>query len=63
MTRHLKMHGGSTEKSLAAIPAGPSARRSLQRIADPEIQASLAVLRPEADGEGVLARIAEQTVL
>ena len=61
VTRHLKKHGGSTEKSLAAIPAGPSTRRSLQRIADPEIHASLAVLGPETDGDGVLARIAERT--
>ena len=50
-----------TEKSLAAIPAGPSTRRSLRRIADPEVHASLAVLGPETDREGVLARIAEQT--
>ncbi len=61
VTRHIKKHGGSTEKSLAAIPAGPSTRRSLKRIADPEIHASLAVLDPEIDGEGVLARIAERT--
>ncbi len=27
VTRHLKKHDGSTEKSLAAIPAGPSTRR------------------------------------
>ncbi len=61
VTRHLKKHGGSTEKSLAAIPAGPSTRRSLQQVADPEINASLAVLGPETDGEGVLARIAGRT--
>ena len=54
VTRHIKKHGGSTEKSMAAIPAGPSTRRSLQRIADPEIHASLAVLGPETDGEGCL---------
>ena len=62
VTRHLKKHGGSTEMSLAAIPAGPSTRRSLQRIADPEIDASLAVLGPETDAEGAPARIAERTV-
>ncbi len=62
VTRHLKKHGDSTEKSLAAIPAGASTRRSLQRIADPEIDASLAVMGPETDGEGVLTRIPERTV-
>jgi len=43
---HVKKHGGSTEKSLAAIPAGRSSRESLARIADPEIEASLACLGP-----------------
>jgi eukaryotic-like serine/threonine-protein kinase len=61
VTRHLKKHGGSTERSLAAIQAGPSTRRSLQQVADPEIHASLAVLGPETDREGVLGRIAERT--
>ena len=61
VARHLKKHGDSTEKSLAAIPAVPSLQRSLLRIGDPEIGASLAVLRPETDGVGALARIAEQT--
>ncbi len=42
--RHLKKHGGSAEKSLAAIPAGPSTRESLARIGDPEFDGSLARL-------------------
>ena len=41
VVRHLKKHGGSTAKSLAAIPAGESTRRSLGRIADPDLAASL----------------------
>ena len=41
---HLKKHGGSTEKSLAAIPAGGSTRQTLERIADTELAASLALL-------------------
>jgi len=42
--RHLKKHGGSTEKSLAAIPAGRSTRDSLARIGDPDIGGTLARL-------------------
>ena len=39
---HLKKHGGSTEKSLAAIPAGRSTRESLAALGDPDIEATLA---------------------
>ncbi len=39
---HEKKHGGSTEKSLAAIPAGPSTRESLAALGDPEIDQTLA---------------------
>ena len=38
---HLKKHGGSTEKSLAAIGAGRSTRESLARIRDPDIEQTL----------------------
>jgi eukaryotic-like serine/threonine-protein kinase len=38
---HVKRHGGTTEKSLAAIPAGRSTRESLARLGDPEIGATL----------------------
>jgi eukaryotic-like serine/threonine-protein kinase len=38
---HAKKHGGSTEKSLASIPAGRSTRESLARLGDPEIEATL----------------------
>src|ERR1035438_2260051 len=61
VARHQKKHGDSTEKSLAAIPAVPSLQRSLLRIADADIGASLAVLAPETDGDGTPARIFERT--
>ena len=38
---HIKKHG-STQESLAAIPAGPSTRASLAQLGDPQIDASLA---------------------
>ncbi len=39
---HEKKHGGSAEKSLAAIPAGRSTRESLAALGDNEIDATLA---------------------
>ena len=41
---HLKKHAGSTEKSLAAIPSAASTRQTLERIADRDLGASLALL-------------------
>jgi eukaryotic-like serine/threonine-protein kinase len=41
VTAHLDRHGGDTEKSLAAVPAGRSTRESLARLADAEIAASI----------------------
>src|SRR5262245_57094608 len=38
---HVKKHGGSTEKSLASIPAGRSTRESRAKLGDPEIDATL----------------------
>jgi serine/threonine protein kinase/tetratricopeptide (TPR) repeat protein len=38
---HLEAHGGDVEKSLAAVPAGKSARESLARLGDPEIDETL----------------------
>ncbi len=58
---HNKKHGDSTENSLAALPAVPSLRRSLLRIADADIGASLAVLGPETDGDGTPAGMIERT--
>jgi serine/threonine-protein kinase len=41
VARHLKKHGGSAERSLAAIPLGPSTCESLARVGDPEVEATL----------------------
>jgi serine/threonine-protein kinase len=41
---HLKKHSGEVERSLAAIPAGPSTRESLARIDDADVGGSLAHL-------------------
>ena len=47
--RHLKKHGDDAEKSLAAINADRSTRKSLARIGDPQIEASIAAFRLEFD--------------
>src|ERR1700761_7087891 len=41
---HLKKHGGDVERSLGAIPAGPSTRDSLAAIGDRAIEQSLTQL-------------------
>src|SRR5262249_15048397 len=38
---HLSQHGGDPGKSLAAVDAAGSTRRTLARIADPEVRATL----------------------
>jgi hypothetical protein len=43
VARHLKKHGNAG-RSLAAIPAGRSTRESLARIADPDVEGTLAHL-------------------
>jgi serine/threonine protein kinase len=48
---HLKKHGDSAEKSLAAIPAGRSTRESLAALGDPDIEHTLTQLAPGADGD------------
>jgi hypothetical protein len=54
--RHVSRHGGNLEQSLAALNAGRSTRESLGRIADVDIEASLAHLgrlstQPDDDGD------------
>jgi hypothetical protein len=44
VAKHLRKHGGSPEKSLAAISVGRSTRESLARVVDPDVEASLARL-------------------
>ena len=46
---HVKKHGGDTEKSLAADPAGRSTRESLARIGDAEIEGTLGPCRLRLD--------------
>ncbi len=41
---HIKKHGGSTEKSLAALPSDRTARKGLTLLADPDVEATLAHL-------------------
>jgi serine/threonine-protein kinase len=68
VARHLKKHGGSTERSLAAIPAGPSTRESLARLGDRDVEATLGRLRasgpamPDGDGEVDADRTASYAV-
>jgi len=45
----LKKHGGSTERSLAALAVGQSTRESLARVADPDVEGTLAQLAPARD--------------
>ena len=54
VARHLKKHGGSTEKSLAAIPAGRSTRESLAGVGDADIAGTLARV-----GSGSAASLAD----
>ncbi len=42
VARHVNKHGGSAQRSLAAIPAGRSIQTSLARVCDANIEASLA---------------------
>src|SRR6516162_9685798 len=39
---HVGAHGGDPEKSLAALSPPPTVRRELERLADPDLHASLA---------------------
>jgi serine/threonine-protein kinase len=40
--KHLQLHGGDAEKSLAALSSATPARQALEQVADPDVQASLA---------------------
>jgi serine/threonine-protein kinase len=50
--RHIKKHGGDLEQSLAAINAGRSTRESLARLADADLEASLAHLGSQSTHTG-----------
>ena len=47
VTLHLKKHGGDAGRSLAAIPAGRSTREALGSLADPDLDASIALAGPD----------------
>jgi eukaryotic-like serine/threonine-protein kinase len=42
--KQLKLHGGDTEKSLAAVGVGPSTRQKLTALADTDLTASVALV-------------------
>ena len=52
VARHLKKHGGDTEKSLAALSAAKSTRESLGRIGDADIDATLEGIGAIATDDG-----------
>ncbi len=54
VVRHLNKHGGSSERSLAAIGAGRSTRESVARVGGPEIEQTLGHL-----GSGSAASLAD----
>jgi serine/threonine-protein kinase len=47
--KHLRMHGGDAQKSLAAVSSLGSARQQLQQIADPDLHVSLAHVAVDPD--------------
>ena len=46
VAEHLKQHNGDPQQSLAALSSVGSARQALEKIADPDLQASLATVPP-----------------
>src|SRR3954471_23993787 len=48
---HLEAHGGDVEKSLAAVPANHSTRASLAALGEPEIEATLARVARNPNGQ------------
>ena len=53
--KHLELHGGDAEKSLAALSSTTPARRALEQVADPDVQASLAGVGGAAAGDDLYA--------
>src|SRR5439155_24661562 len=49
--KHLELHGDDAEKSLAAISSIASMRQELNQLADPDVQASLAVVSRDRAAE------------
>jgi serine/threonine-protein kinase len=55
--RHARRHGGVSELSLWKIAVGPSTRKSLAALGDPEIEQTLTQLAPDSyvDADGALS--------
>src|SRR3954452_12257302 len=51
VAQHLKKHGGDVQESLAAVPANRSTRAGLAALGEPEIEATLARLTRNHDGQ------------
>jgi hypothetical protein len=65
VTLHVKKHGGDAVKSLAAIPAGRSTHESLARLGGPDIEGTLARVRPPStqhDGQADADRTSTYSV-
>src|SRR5262249_39234813 len=52
---HVEAHDGDVEKSLAAVPANLSTRAGLAALGEPEIEATLARVRRNHDGQAIPA--------
>jgi serine/threonine-protein kinase len=62
VTLHVKKHGGHPERSLAAVPVGPSIRQSLAAVADPEVHATLGHIASGCTDDGDPHRTATLSV-
>ena len=59
--KQLKLHGGDTEKSLAAVAAGPSTREKLAALGDTDLTASVARVGSNAPGQDATATMSVGT--
>ena len=57
---HLKKHSGDAGKSLAAIPSAASTRQTLERIADRDLGASLALLEHSTDHDTSFSGVSDK---
>src|SRR5438105_4065941 len=49
--KHLELHGHDAQKSLAAVSSIASVREELKQVADPDVQASLALMSKDRAAE------------
>jgi eukaryotic-like serine/threonine-protein kinase len=59
--KQLKLHGGDTEKSLAAVATGPSTREKLAALGDTDLIASLALVGSHSPSEDATASMSVGT--